>query len=301
MEAKNFNHIELTKEEELAAFQIVMGEKKYAFFKQRYTGLMLEGKTELEATKQAKEEQDEYVPVLTGVETERCLKQAKEDKFYRSKASAYFESLKEPKKYPVPSKEDFHKDIDERLMNLTDGQIKPSRQLDLLKWYFSKDTRFVDAGYSLSKGIILKGPVGCGKTTLMKAFSKNIYQSYAVVSCRRISSDYKDKGMNGIYKYSDVVENKMAALFYGQDQQGWCFDDLGAEGNRKNFGDELNVMTEIFSNWYDRRGIGFNKIHITTNLGASEIEERYGARIRSRMREMFNLIDFDDSTEDKRK
>lgn len=40
--------------------------------------------------------------------------------------------------------------------------------------------------------------------------------------------------------------------------------------------------------------------HITTNLNAVEIEERYGERVRSRMRSMFNLLSFDSNTKDKR-
>ncbi|WP_168193993.1 hypothetical protein [Pontibacter sp. SGAir0037] len=30
--------------------------------------------------------------------------------------------------------------------------------------------------------------------------------------------------------------------------------------------------------------------HATTNLGSSELEKMYGRRVRSRMREMFNLV-----------
>jgi hypothetical protein len=41
--------------------------------------------------------------------------------------------------------------------------------------------------------------------------------------------------------------------------------------------------------------------HITTNLNAEEIEERYGNRVRSRLREMVNVIGFDINTKDKRK
>ncbi len=40
--------------------------------------------------------------------------------------------------------------------------------------------------------------------------------------------------------------------------------------------------------------------HATTNLSASELEEYYGNRVRSRMREMFNLISFESSAKDKR-
>jgi hypothetical protein len=41
--------------------------------------------------------------------------------------------------------------------------------------------------------------------------------------------------------------------------------------------------------------------HGTTNLNADEIEERYGNRVRLRMRELFNLIAFDKNCRDKRK
>jgi hypothetical protein len=43
------------------------------------------------------------------------------------------------------------------------------------------------------------------------------------------------------------------------------------------------------------------RTHATTNLNAGELEERYGSRVRSRMRELFNLISFDEKTIDKRK
>lgn len=40
--------------------------------------------------------------------------------------------------------------------------------------------------------------------------------------------------------------------------------------------------------------------NITTNLNAVELEEKYGERVRSRMREMFNLISFSSNITDKR-
>ena len=43
-----------------------------------------------------------------------------------------------------------------------------------------------------------------------------------------------------------------------------------------------------------------NKKRKNTNLNAEELEARYGGRVRSRLREMFNLIGFDESSKDKR-
>ncbi len=41
--------------------------------------------------------------------------------------------------------------------------------------------------------------------------------------------------------------------------------------------------------------------HFNYNLSATEIEQLYGNRVRSRMRELFNLIAFGNSMLDKRK
>jgi hypothetical protein len=59
-------------------------------------------------------------------------------------------------------------------------------------------------------------------------------------------------------------------------------------------------MTEILLSSYDlfisRRMI----THITTNLNGDEIEEIYGIRVRSRLREQFNLIAYPFDAKDKR-
>ena len=53
-------------------------------------------------------------------------------------------------------------------------------------------------------------------------------------------------------------------------------------------------MPELFLNHNVRT-------HASTNLIAEELEERYGNRVRSRMRKLFNLVDFDKNSADKRK
>ena len=61
-----------------------------------------------------------------------------------------------------------------------------------------------------------------------------------------------------------------------------------------------NVMGEVLLSRYDLFINHKVKTHITTNLNAQELEDRYGNRVRSRMREMMNLLAFDSSTIDKR-
>ena len=64
-------------------------------------------------------------------------------------------------------------------------------------------------------------------------------------------------------------------------------------------------MGEILLSRYDSFNHNDSSIktltHLTTNLSASGIEKFYGNRIRSRLRESFNLIAFSNNSKDKRK
>jgi hypothetical protein len=84
------------------------------------------------------------------------------------------------------------------------------------------------------------------------------------------------------------------------DTKNYCFDDLGVEPTVCHYIKECNVMGEILLSRYDLFKAKNTKTHITTNLNAEELEARYGGRVRSRLREMFNLVGFDESLKDKR-
>jgi len=59
-------------------------------------------------------------------------------------------------------------------------------------------------------------------------------------------------------------------------------------------------MAEILLSRYDLFITQKLITHLTTNLNSSEIEQIYGDRVRSRMREMFNLVSFSNDAKDKR-
>ena len=163
--------------------------------------------------------------------------------------------------------------------------------------YFLKDTQTASQlDINLNKGILLTGPVGCGKTTLISLmrFFEPIPTRFLMKSCRDVSFEFIKDGYDTIHKYS-------RNSFYNQNPKAYCFDDLGTENNLKYFGNECNVMAEILLSRYDLFVSRKLVTHLTTNLSASEIEVAYGNRIRSRLREMFNLIAFDKEIKDKRK
>ncbi|KAB1068973.1 ATPase [Tamlana haliotis] len=171
--------------------------------------------------------------------------------------------------------------------------------LKLISYYVHDEAFCVNLGIDIQKGILLSGPVGCGKTTLMKLlpFVAPHKRPFKCIPARNIVFSFNNIGYKTIEDYTD--------------QDTYCFDDLGVEQKGKHYGADCNVMGEIILSRYDLfcdsgripNQTSKRKIftHITTNLNAQELEEKYGERVRSRMRSMFNLVAFDGNTRDKRK
>lgn len=149
----------------------------------------------------------------------------------------------------------------------------------------------------LKKGILLAGPVGCGKTSILQVINRMRGREglYIVKSCRDVAYEFMKGGDEAIQKYG------RKSFDYNNDPKSYCFDDLGVENSVKFYGNECNVMSDILLTRYDMFVSKEMKTLITTNLTSDEIEESYGTRVRSRLREMCNLFSFDENAEDKRK
>lgn len=165
----------------------------------------------------------------------------------------------------------------------------------LIAYFLKDEATSYQYNINLNKGILLSGPVGCGKTSLMNLMKHlaTTEHKFSVKPCRDISFEFIQDGYEVIHKYSK-------GKLYQSEPKTICFDDLGTENNLKYYGNECNVMAEILLSRYDIFTAKKIQTHITTNLSASEIENVYGNRVRSRMREMFNLIAYDKTIKDKR-
>lgn len=199
------------------------------------------------------------------------------------------------------------------------------RLYGILLLYFLGDKRFEGYGdqFSLRKCLMIRGGVGCGKTTAMQLFAgTRSNQPHDFSMIESLADIYEHGYGDGIilpsgYKLPDIIPaSKLADMYqkggtealsrylYTQDRsksRDLVIDDLGQEESSvKHFGNEKNpleyIMTDRHKMWYDM-GI---KTHITTNLvQGEEVERLYGPRMRSRFREMFNVIDM--TGEDKRR
>lgn len=159
----------------------------------------------------------------------------------------------------------------------------------LCNYFIGEEENCEKFGLDLKKGILLTGPVGCGKTSLMKLLKFLVphHRPYQVIPTRNVTFAFNHIGYKTIEDYGNGSY--------------LCFDDLGVEPIGRFFGKDCNVIGEILLSRYElflKYGV---RTHATTNLNADELEERYGVRVRSRMRQLFNLIAFDSKTKDKRK
>ena len=165
----------------------------------------------------------------------------------------------------------------------------------LIAYFLKDEATSYQYNINLNKGILLSGPVGCGKTSLMNLMKHlaTTEHKFFVKPCRDISFEFIQDGYEIIHKYSK-------GRLYQSEPKTICFDDLGTENNLKYYGNECNVMAEILLSRYDIFTSKKIQTHITTNLSASEIEADYVSRVRSRLREMINLIAYDKTIKDKR-
>lgn len=164
--------------------------------------------------------------------------------------------------------------------------------------YFMQDEGVAEAlNIDPNKGLIINGPVGCGKTSILKIFNAFTSQNeqFLVKSCCNISLDYIEDGHQIIRRYTSESFDR-----YSKMPKAIHFDDFGLEKDTSYFGNTRNVMADILMNRYDYYMECRMLTYLTTNLKGSELEDRYGLRLRSRIRQMCQHISFSPDSKDKR-
>jgi hypothetical protein len=139
-------------------------------------------------------------------------------------------------------------------------------------YFLSEDPRFEELGYSLKKGLLIRGISGIGKTYLVTCVKDNKFKPISIYSMIDISDEVREYG--GFQAKGKVV----------------YLDDVGSEETVNHYGSKINWFKEFLESYY-LNSTDFSRLILSTNCNFDQIQEKYGFRVRSRMKEMFNIID----------
>ena len=145
-----------------------------------------------------------------------------------------------------------------------------------LCFFISSDPRFETVlGYSFKKGLLIRGISGLGKTFLVRCVKDNEIKPITILSMIEIAESVKSEGEFDI-RLSDKIN---------------YLDDVGTEQHIINhFGTKINFFKNFIETYY-LNNRPFDKLIISTNNNFQELEDKYGFRVRSRLKDMFNVID----------
>ena len=175
----------------------------------------------------------------------------------------------------------------------------------LLAYFTADEATQATLDLDPGKGILLLGPVGCGKTAALRFFERNARAPYRIVPARDVARRFLTEGFAVLDRYgAQAFSSRSYGSGHGPDHRHpvtYCFDDLGVEQNARLYGNECNVLAEILLDRYDRFVTHQMLTHLTSNLNAPELEQLYGDRLRSRLREMCNVLSFPAAAPDRRR
>lgn len=129
---------------------------------------------------------------------------------------------------------------------------------------------------STTKGMLLYGKTGSGKTYCLYAMKNVANKKYRIENWVEMMIEIRDRVSQGREigaVIADICDTDVLAI-----------DDLGAE-NQTPFSQE--VIYAIINRFY----IGEKRLIIATNLTLEDLSEKYGDRVFSRIAEMCELVE----------
>jgi DNA replication protein DnaC len=192
---------------------------------------------------------------------------------------------KQPLRFQVPIKsEDFKtlfkiiakKILEENYCEDTNFEINSHNTyvINQLYYYLVMSDNF---NGNLKKGIILCGPYGTGKTTILEIIKRIIekvtIKRITFVSSMKLPELFEEKGMDYYYRRPIIL------------------DEIGREAKEINdYGTKKYPMIELLTHRYNHKALTFG----TSNFSEDKLTGKnciYGEYIGERLKEMFNFIE----------
>lgn len=134
-------------------------------------------------------------------------------------------------------------------------------------------------------GLMLTGEVGTGKTTMMRAM-RDVLRSYGREAKMFIASDFR-----ALFVDNEELTNDQ--ILGGR----WCrfllLDDVGTEAREiRDFGNVIWPFPRIVEARYNKA----LPLIFTTNLSADAIAQEYGSRVWDRLRQMCDVVTYNDES-----
>jgi DNA replication protein DnaC len=146
--------------------------------------------------------------------------------------------------------------------------------IKVLCFFMGRDERFeTELNLNPQKGLWVIGTPGIGKTKLIEAIAENEITPIKIVSMLTVADTVKTNGEFELGEFNKIL-----------------LDDVGSEEATVNhYGTKINWLKDFLELFYANRQ-GFSRVLVTSNDSFDQIEEKYGYRVRSRIREMFNVV-----------
>ncbi len=180
------------------------------------------------------------------------------------------------------------------------------RIYELLFQYFTGNPEFEkqrmpgsDLLGSLDKGILIFGPVGCGKSFVLKNIFKthtskhlNI-NSFQIFQYSEVKLGYETNGASVLAPLGNLISG--LGGIRRNDTKTVLIDDFLSNGSTAtHFGSQIEFADELINIRYEAYKHSRKLTHFTTNLYPKKLSEILDYRSISRLREMCNFIVLED-------
>lgn len=169
--------------------------------------------------------------------------------------------------------------------------------LELYRWAWAQLGGEPGEVLDASKGILLYGPIGTGKTTLLRGLQRyfGLINRLSFGSMRRdVGFEMRSASEMSLYYTRDGMDALARWMERGRCGH-LCIDEMGREGeDAKFFGSSCNVVRTVLQMRYELR----REVYTlgSTNLDMEAPEEfcrLYGEYVLDRTKEMFNMVRLD--------